>query len=103
IARDKEPAPIQTIEDLAVKDPDKSKWESFCGKYEKQDEDFPIEEVYGKDGELYAKVAYDEDDVCDYRLYPIGENTFGRKGGMVKITFGENCLVINGEITCKKL
>ena len=103
IARDKEPAPIRTIEDLAVKDPDKSKWESFCGKYEKQDEDFPIEEVYSKDGELYAKVAYEEDDVCDYRLYPIGEDTFGRKGGMVKITFGEDCLVINGKTTCKKL
>ena len=103
IARDKEPEPIVSIEDIALKSVDKSKWESFCGKYEKQDEDFPIEEVYGKDGELYARVAYDEDDVCDYRLYPIEENTFGRKGGKVKITFGEDCLVINGETTCKKL
>ncbi len=102
IARDKEPAPIQTIEDLAVKDPDKSKWENFCGKYEKQNEGFPIEEVYGKDGELYAKVAYDEDDVCDYRLYPIGKKTFGRKGGFAKIEFGDNCLTVDG-ITCKKL
>ena len=34
IARDKQPEPIVSIEDIAIKDPDKSKWESFCGKYE---------------------------------------------------------------------
>ena len=35
-------------------------------------------------------------------LYPIGEKTFGRKGGIAKIVFGENCLTVNG-VACKKL
>ncbi len=102
IARDQEPEPIRSIEELAVQNPDKSKWESFCGKYEKLDEDFPLEEVFLKDGELYAKMVWDEDDTAEYRLYPLGENEFGRKGGMVRIVFGEDCVKL-GSITCKKL
>ena len=61
IAADKEPEPIRTIEELAVKDPDKSKWEGFCGKYEHpEDEDFFIDEVWLQDGELYARAVSDE-------------------------------------------
>ena len=101
IAKGKEPDPIRTIEDIAIKEPDKSKWESFCGKYEKLNEDFPLEEVFMKDGELYAKVI-DDDETCEYKLYPIGENEFGRKLGMVKLTFGENQVAINGKV-CQKL
>ena len=37
-----------------------------------------------------------------FRLYPLGEKEFGRKGGLVKIVFGENCLTIDGK-TRKKL
>ena len=32
----------------------------------------------------------------------LGENEFGRKGGMLKLTFGENCLMFD-DFTCKKL
>ena len=103
IARDREPEPVRTIEELAVKNPDRSKWESFCGRYEKLYEDFPLEEVFLKDGELYARAVWDEDDVLECRLYPIGENKFGRKGGMVEIVFGEGCLTLGGETVCKKL
>ena len=103
IARDKEPEPIVSIEDIALKSVDKSKWESFCGKYDKADEDFPIEEISLRDGELWARVVWDEDDVLECQLYPIGENEFGRKEGMVKIVFGDNSLTINGEIVSKKL
>jgi hypothetical protein len=35
-------------------------------------------------------------------LYPIGENEFGRKGGMLKLTFSDSCVVYD-ELTCKKL
>ncbi len=66
-------------------------------------ENFPLEEVYLKDGDLYARVAYREDEIEDCRLYPIGENTFGRKDGTVQITFGDSCLVIDGETTYRKL
>ena len=33
---------------------------------------------------------------------PTDENTFGRKGGFVKLTFGEDSLSINKTV-CKKL
>ena len=103
IAHGKEPGPIVCIEDIAVKDPDKSKWESFCGKYEHpEDDDFIIDEVYMKDGELHAKAIDDEGDGFEFMLYPIGENEFGRKGGMIKLAFGEGCLTYSGQ-TCKKL
>lgn len=102
IARDKEPEPIVAIEDIALKDPDKSKWESFCGKYEHpEDDDFIIDEIYMKDGELYAK-AIDDGDEFEFRLYPTGANEFGRKGGLIKLTFGDGCLTYI-EKTCKKL
>ena len=103
IARGKEIGPVATIEDIAVKDPDKSKWESFCGKYEHpEDEDFIVDEVTMKDGELYAK-AFDEDgDELNFKLYPIGENKFGRKGGMIEIEFGDGCLTFD-DVTYKKI
>ena len=108
IARDEEAEPVVSIEDIAVKDPDRSKWESFCGKYERpQNEDFVIDEVYMQDGGLWAKAIlsgedYDNQGEVSFRLYPIGENEFGRKRGMLKLKFGDGCLMF-GEFTCKKL
>ena len=103
IARDKEPEPIVSIEDIAIKDPDKSKWESFCGKYEHPgDADFIVDEVFMKDGDLWAKAIDDDGDEMTFRLYPIGENEFGRKGGLLKLIFGDGCLSFD-DITCKKL
>ena len=102
IARDKEPEPIKCLEDVVVKDPDKSKWESFCGKYEHpEDCDFIIDEVYMKGGELFA-AAISEGFRISFRLYPIGENEFGRRGGLLKLSFGDGCLMFD-DITCKKL
>ena len=106
--RGEEPEPVVCIEDLMIKDPDKSKWESFCGKYEHpEDEGFVIDEVFEKDGELWAKAIIDDDDYYEqgdfsFRLYPLGENEFGRKGGFLKVKFGDGCLVMD-DITCKKL
>ena len=101
-AKDKEPKPIQSIEDVAIKTPDKSKWESWCGKYEHpEDADFTVDEVSMQDGELYAKAMDEDGDELNFRLYPIGENEFGRKAGMLKLTFGENCITYSGN-TCKK-
>ena len=101
--RGEEPEPVVCIEDLMIKDPDKSKWESFCGKYEHPEEsDFIVDEVFMKDGELNANAIDDEGDELTFRLYPIGENEFGRKGGMLRLTFGEGCLMFD-DFTCKKL
>ncbi|MBQ6430358.1 MAG: beta-lactamase family protein [Oscillospiraceae bacterium] len=103
IVRDEEPEPIVCIEDIAVKDPDKSNWESICGKYEHpEDADFIVDEVWMEDGELHAR-AFDEDgDEMKFRLYPLGENEFGRKGGMLKLTFGDGCVKFD-DYTCRKL
>ena len=103
IAHDEEPEELHSIEELAARYPDKSNWESFCGKYEKNEKAFPLEEVYMKDGNLWAKVVYDEDDVMDCQLYQIGENEFGRKHGMVRITFCDGELKIDGKTVCKKI
>ena len=103
IARGKEPEPVVAIEDIAIKDPDKSKWESFCGKYEHpEDADFIIDEVWMQDGELHAKAIDEDGDEMRFRLYPLGENEFGRKGGMFKLTFGDGCVMYD-DFTCKKL
>ncbi|MDO5137163.1 MAG: serine hydrolase domain-containing protein [Oscillospiraceae bacterium] len=103
IIRGKEPDPIKCIEDVVIKNPDKSKWESFCGKYEHpEDADFIIDEVWMKDGELYAKAIDDDGDELEFRLYPIGEDEFGRKGGLLKLKFGDGCLSFD-DISCKKL
>ncbi len=103
IARDKGPGPVVSIEDLAIKNPDKSKWESCCGKYEHPgDADFIVDEVFLKDGELHAKAIDEDGDEMSFRLYPIGENEFGRKSGMLKLKFGDGCVMFDG-FTCKKL
>ena len=103
IARDKEPEPIVSIEDIALKSADKSKWNRFCGKYERPEEaDFIVDEVFLKNDALYAKAIDEDGDAVEFMLYPIGENEFGRKGGMLKLTFSDDC-VAYGERTCKKL
>ena len=103
IARDKEPGPVVSIEDLAIKNPDKSKWESCCGKYEHpEDADFIVDEVFLKDGELHANAIDEDGDEMSFRLYPIGENEFGRKGGLFKLTLGDGCVMYD-DFTCKKL
>ena len=102
IARDKEPQPVRTIEEIAIQNPDKSKWESFCGRYEHpEDADFIVDEVWMQDDDLYAKTIDEDGDEMKFRLYPIGENEFGRKGGMLKVTFGDGCLTVDGKTSNK--
>ena len=51
---------------------------------------------------MSAQAIDEDDDELEFRLYPIGENEFGRKGGMIRLTFGKDCVMYNG-FTCKKL
>ena len=103
IARDEEAEPVITIEEIAIKDPEKSKWESFCGKYEEpEDEEFIIKEVFMKDGDLYADAVSDDFGEITFRFYPLAGNKFGRKGGMAEIEFGEGTITYDGN-TLKKL
>ena len=103
LARDLEPEPIRTIEEIMIRDPDKSKWESYCGRYEHpEDADLIIDEVWMQDGELHARAIDEDGDEMSFRLYPLGEAEFGRRGGMLKAKFGDGCLRV-GDLICKKL
>ena len=103
VARDQEPGPVTSIEDLTVTNPDRSKWESFCGKYEHPENGgFIIDEIFMQDGELHANAVDEDGGSLTFRLYPIGENEFGRKRGMLDLKFGDGCLMFDG-VTCRKL
>ncbi len=93
LARGEEPGPVRAIEELAVKDPDRTGWEAFCGKYDFGEANFRIDEVLIKGGELYAKASY-KGKTYELRLYPLGENTFGIKDLEGDITFGEDGLTL---------
>ena len=100
IARGKEAEiqPLQGIEDIMVKDPDKSGWASFCGKYEPDpDDDENIDEILLKDGDLWARIVTDMGTCYDLKLYPLGENTFSFREDDTEVTFGENCFMVDGE------
>ena len=92
---------FQTKEAEMSEDSDTTGWEVYCGKYEQLIEDLRLDEVYMKDGGLYASINGADGPVVS-RLYPIGDKTFGRIGGLAKITFGDDCLTIDGT-TCRKL
>ena len=92
---------FQNAEEARAEEPDEEELNSFCGRYEQLLPDFRLEEVFLEDEKLYAKVLGEEGEEIS-RLYPIGEKTFGRKGGFAKIVFGDGCLTIDG-VTCKKL
>ncbi|MBQ1684820.1 MAG: hypothetical protein II072_04875, partial [Clostridia bacterium] len=97
-----EPKPLIALEDIAISEPVRTNWESFCGRYEMNDEDLMIEEVMLKDGELFASVLDELGGKEIVRLYPLGDNVFGRKAGMAKLTFRDGVMMIN-DLPCKKL
>lgn len=93
---------FQTAEEDLAGTPGRGRLKVLCGKYEHpENAEICVDEVFMQDGKLYAKFLGDDGEF-NSQLYPIGKKTFGRKGGFVKILFGEGCLTIDG-ITCKKL
>lgn len=86
----------------AIKNPDKSKWESYCGKYETNCKAFKLKEVWMKDGDLYGLASNEVSRNFKFKFYSIGENVFGRRDGMAKVTFGEGYYAIDG-VVCKKI
>ena len=95
IAMGNEPEPVRSVEEIAVKDPDKSKWESFCGKYEKPDDDLYVDEVFLRDGELFVKLI-EECSAWEAKLYPLGDDKFGIKRYSPVFEFGDGCLIYGG-------
>ena len=85
-----------------VKSPDKSKWESYCGKYETNCKDFKLKEVWMKDGDLYGLASNEVSRNFKFKFYPIGDNVFGRRDGSAIVTFGEDQYSVDN-IVCKKI
>ncbi|MBQ3487195.1 MAG: hypothetical protein IJA71_02815, partial [Clostridia bacterium] len=81
-----------------VRDPDRSGWTAFCGKYETDPDDDCIAEVCLKDGDLWATIVSDMGAAYAWKLYPLGENTFGFKEDETEITFVENGFTCDGEL-----
>ena len=101
IAKDKEPQPLRTIEELALQNPDRSGWASFTGKYDYDEDGFCMDEILIRDGDLYAKIRCDGSS-HELKLYPMDEKTFGMKPYCRNITFGDDSLTLWGT-TGKKL
>ena len=85
-----------------IKNPDKSKWESYCGKYETNCKDFKLKEVWMKDGDLYGRADNEVRRNIKFKFYPIGLNVFGRRDGNAIVTFEKDSYIIN-DIVCKKI
>ena len=80
IMRGREPEPFRTLEERMVRDPDKSAWASFCGKFAHEEDDcFYPDEVFLRDGELYVKWMRGHGAGFTWRLYPLGGDEFGIK------------------------
>ena len=85
-----------------IKNPDKSKWESYCGKYETNCKDFKLKEVWMKDGDLYGRADIEVQRNIKFKFYPIGLNVFGRRDGNAIVTFEKDSYIID-DIVCKKI
>lgn len=93
---------VSPIFHQTIKNPDKSKWEEYCGEYEMNFEKFKLEKVWMENGDLFGKASNEIYKDFTFKFYPIGENKFGRKNGIAKITFYDGYLEIDG-IRCNKI
>ena len=101
IARGKEEEirPLKGIEDIMVKDPDKSGWAAFCGRYEPDpDDDENIDEVFLKDGDLWAWIVTDMGTRYALKLWPLGDDTFSFREDDTEVIFGEDCFTVDDEV-----
>jgi hypothetical protein len=90
IVRAKEPEPLKTVEEMALQNPDRSNWSSFCGSYEW--EDYKID-IQLKDNGLFAIFSLKDKEVSVEKLYPLGDKTFALKTDISDMVF------VNGGMT----
>ena len=93
---------LDAILDRVIKDPDKSRWASFCGRYERESEDKRIFDVLLKDGDLYAVFTNSVGKQLELKLFPVSENAFGLMWADDEIVFSDGSMTVNG-IGCRKL
>lgn len=60
-----------------------------------------IDEVYKKDGDLWVKAINDNGSSMEFKIYPIGENEFSWKRGLLKMSFSDGFYKTEDQI-CKK-
>lgn len=93
IVRGKEPEPLKTVEELALQNPDRSNWSSFCGSYEW--EDYRID-IQLKDNGLFAIFSLKDKEEPEVKLFPIGEKTFALKTDTSDMVFVDGGLTLYG-------
>ena len=93
---------LDVLLDRMIKNPDKSRWASFCGRYERESEDKRLFEILLKDGDLYAKFTNSAGEQLELRILPVSENTFGLMWGDDEIVFADGAMIIN-KVNCRKL
>ena len=101
LSRDREPGPVESIEDLAAPYTDRSLWEGLCGSYVRIDDETRRLEIYLQDGDLYWKDRNAAGKESVLRLYQIGEKEFGFKDFDDEISVEDGSILINGK-TYKK-
>ena len=106
LARDKEPEPIRSVEERALREPDRSGWDALCGRYDyPEDAYFRVDEVFRRDGDLLARVTIHDINLknsYELKLWPLGENKFFIKDAG-ELCFEDNCLKHWGETHKKRL
>ncbi len=94
---------LDALLDEVVKDPDKTNWPSFCGRYELPIKDHRVYEVSSKGEDLYLRFMNTEGKPMDLKLWPVGQDVFGLMWGDDRITFTPDAMVLDGDVVCKKL
>lgn len=94
---------LDALLDIVIEDPDKTRWPSFCGRYELPIKDHRIYEVSMQGGDLRLRFVNTEGKPMDMKFWPIGPDTFGLLWGDDRITFTPNAMVLDGAVVCKKL
>ena len=94
---------LDALLDIVVKDPDKTNWPAFCGRYELPVKDHRIYEVSMKGGDLRISFVNTEGKPLDLKLWPVAQDTFGLMWADDRITFTSDALVLDGEVICRKL
>ena len=93
---------LSGVFDRVIKNPDKSEWDSFCGKYQRLDDESRIYEIYKKNGDLFYHFVNPENKVFDLRMYPVGERAFGINEDDFTMVFENDGMTLAG-LPCKKL
>ncbi len=93
---------LTEVFDHLIKDPDRSRWDYFCGRYQRLDDASRIYEIDRKGDDLFYHFTNPEGMRFDLRMYPIGENTFGINEDDFSIVFSDGGMIID-ELPCRKL